>query len=147
MASFMQSTAIGKRCAFSQTLFRYPAEACMTMKLLCSRCAALIMPTTATRTGGLCMPCFTNRGAKPRHRPGVPHARNKVRFACFSCREAFKQIGSSTWDPGVPDRPFPCPECKQPMCRMGRYFKAPPRRAVRAWRDVQEMYLQGERFN
>jgi len=85
--------------------------------------------------------------ATPRHHPGVPHARNKVRFACFGCRKAFKQIGSSTWDVLIPRRPFPCPECKQPMARMGRYFKAPPQRAVRAWREVEERYLRGERFN
>ena len=30
----------------------------MTAKLPCSRCGAPIQPTTAARTGGLCMPCF-----------------------------------------------------------------------------------------
>jgi hypothetical protein len=30
---------------------------------------------------------------------------------------------------------------------MGRYFKAPPQRAVRAWRDLQEKYLSGARFD
>jgi hypothetical protein len=85
--------------------------------------------------------------AKARTAEGVPHATNKVRFACFACRKAFKQVGSSTWDAKVPRRPFPCPECKQPMARMGRYFKAPPKRAVRAWREVQEKYLRGVRFD
>jgi hypothetical protein len=85
--------------------------------------------------------------ATNRHNSGVPKATNKVRFACFACRKAFKQIGSSTWDPDVPQRPFPCPECKRPMARMGRYFKAPSQLVVRAWREVQEKYLRGERFN
>ena len=119
----------------------------MTTKLACSNRGALILPTTAARTGGACMPCFSDRGARARHHRGVPHATNKVRFACFTCRKAFKQIGSSAWDPDVPQRPFPCPECKEPMARMGRYFKAPPQRAVRAWHKVHEKYLQGERFN
>src|SRR5687768_33466 len=92
--------------------------------------------------GRLCMPCFTRRGVRARPYPGVPHATNKVRFACFTCRKAFKQHGSSTWDPGVPLRPYPCPQCKEPMARMGRHFKAPPQRAVRAWREVREKYLQ-----
>jgi hypothetical protein len=32
----------------------------VTTKLPCSRCGATILPTTATRTGGLCMPCFSD---------------------------------------------------------------------------------------
>ena len=78
---------------------------------------------------------------------GVPKATNKVRFACFACRKAFKQVGSSTWDDAVPRRAFPCPECKRPMARMGQYFKAPPQRARRAWAEVEVRYLAGERFD
>ena len=70
--------------------------------------------------------------------PGVPTATNKVHFACFACRKTFKQMGSSNWDSNVPERPFPC---------MGRYFKAPPRRSVRAWREVERKYQNGERFD
>jgi hypothetical protein len=79
--------------------------------------------------------------------PGVPTATNKVHFACFACRKTFKQMGSSNWDSNVPERPFPCPDCKQPMVRMGRYFKAPPRRSVRARREVERKYQNGERFD
>ncbi len=79
--------------------------------------------------------------------PGVPTATNKVHFACFACRKTFKQPGSSNWDSNVPERPFPCPECKVPMVRMGRYFKAPRQRAARAWREVERLYSGGERFN
>jgi hypothetical protein len=78
---------------------------------------------------------------------GVPSATNKVHFACFVCRKTFKQQGSSNWDSNVPERPFPCPECKRPMARMGRYFKAPPRRATKAWAAIESSYRSGERFD
>jgi len=71
---------------------------------------------------------------------------NEVPFACFDCRKAFKQRGSSNWHPDVPRRPFPCPVCKQPMIRLGRYFKAPPQRAARQWVKVELLYCFGERF-
>jgi hypothetical protein len=80
---------------------------------------------------------------KSRHEPT---ATNTVHFACFDCRKAFKQRGSSNWDPEVPPRPFPCPECERPMVRLGRYFKAPPRRATRQWLKVELLHHYGERF-
>jgi hypothetical protein len=85
--------------------------------------------------------------AGPRKGTGAPTATNKVHFACFVCRKCFKQQGSSNWDNNVPVRPFPCPNCKHSMVRMGRYFKAPPQRAVRAWREVERRYQEGERFD
>jgi hypothetical protein len=75
-----------------------------------------------------------------------PHPTNKVHFACFGCRKAFKQSGSSNWDPNIPQRPFACPDCRRPMARMGRYFKAPPRRAIAQWLKVELLYDYGERF-
>lgn len=71
---------------------------------------------------------------------------NTVHFACFHCRRVYKQQGSSNWDSSVPHRPFPCPNCKRAMTRLGRYFKAPPRRAVRQWEKVELLYRFGERF-
>lgn len=78
---------------------------------------------------------------------GIPQATNKVHFACFGCRKTFKQFGSSNWDSNVPERAFLCPECKAPMARLGRYFKAPRQRAIKAWRIVEERYQNGERFD
>src|SRR5579872_6267265 len=75
-----------------------------------------------------------------------PSATNTVHFACFQCRKAFKQRGSSNWNPDIPEQPFPCPECKRPMTRLGRYFKAPPQRAGRQWLKVELLYFYGERF-
>jgi hypothetical protein len=78
--------------------------------------------------------------AKARRKPTVT---NSVHFACFDCRKAFKQRGSSNWDPEVPQRSFLCPECKRPMTRLGRYFKAPPQRAKRQWLKVELLYHYG----
>jgi hypothetical protein len=85
--------------------------------------------------------------AGKRKGPGIPKASNKVHFVCFACRKTFKQQGSSNWDMNVPDRPFPCPNCKEPMNRMGRHFKAPSQLAIRAWREVEHRYQNGERFD
>ena len=78
---------------------------------------------------------------------GKPHPTNTVHFACFECRKSFKQQGSSNWDSEVPIRPFECPNCKKPMVRLGRYFKAPRQRAIKAWRDVERLYVEGMRFD
>jgi hypothetical protein len=77
---------------------------------------------------------------------GKPTASNTVHFACFNCRKAFKQRGSSNWDTQVPLRPFQCPDCKHPMARLDRYFKAPSQRASRQWLKVELLYHYGERF-
>ncbi|MBX7103689.1 MAG: hypothetical protein K1X57_06385 [Gemmataceae bacterium] len=47
----------------------------------------------------------------------------------------------------MPKRPFPCPNCKVPMVRLGRYFKAPRQRAVAAWKEVERLFSQGEHFD
>jgi hypothetical protein len=79
--------------------------------------------------------------------PGEPTPTNKVHFACFGCRKSFKQQGSSNWDDLIPKRPFPCPNCKKPMVRLGKHFKAPRTNAIRAWREVVRLYQTGERFD
>lgn len=75
-----------------------------------------------------------------------PTATNKVHFACFRCRKAFKQPESSNWNQAIPGRPFDCPNCKQPMTPLGRYFKAPSHRATRQWLKVELLAHFGERF-
>lgn len=84
--------------------------------------------------------------AGPRPGSGEPTPTNRVHFACFACRKGFKQRGSSDWDSNVDARPYPCPECRAPMARLGPHFRAPRQRAVRAWRAVERLYQQGERF-
>ncbi len=83
---------------------------------------------------------------KPHAKETGGHSTNTVHFACFDCRVAFKQPESSNWDHRVAERPFDCPNCKQPMVRLGRYFQAPPKRAFRQWLKVELLYQYGERF-
>jgi len=83
---------------------------------------------------------------KPKAEQIAGHPTNTVHFACFECRAAFKQPNSSNWDTRVAERPFDCPNCKEPMVRLGRYFKAPPKRAIRQWIKVELLYQYGERF-
>jgi hypothetical protein len=75
-----------------------------------------------------------------------PSATNKVHFACFDCRKTFKQPESSNWNSAIPLRPLDCPNCKQPMVRLGRHFQAPPQRAARQWLKVELLHAFGERF-
>ena len=58
-------------------------------------------------------------------------------FACFHCRKAFKQPGSAEWQAAAARRPFPCPECGEPMSDLGSDFKAPRQRDVRQWLKVE----------
>lgn len=71
-----------------------------------------------------------------------PH---KQHFACFACRKAFKQPGSET--SGVEaERPFPCPQCGEPMAVVGRDFQAPPQRAEKQWLLVEVLHSFGVIF-
>ena len=71
----------------------------------------------------------------------------KQHYACFGCRKAFKP--RRVKDEFVRDeegnrrrRVVKCPECQQPMKAMGILFRAPSKRAVKAWRKLKELALQ-----
>jgi len=74
---------------------------------------------------------------------------HKQHFACFQCRKAFKRRWPCDYLPrGVlASRPFPCPQCGQPMNDMGVDFKAPPQNAQRQWPKVAVLYSFGIRFD
>ena len=74
---------------------------------------------------------------------------HKQHFACFQCRKAFKRRWPCDYlSHGVAaSRPFPCPQCGQPMSDMGIDFKAPPRNAQRQWLKVAVLYSFGIRFD
>jgi hypothetical protein len=63
------------------------------------------------------------------------HASVMQHYACFACRKAFKVRGTYPHTTA----PAPCPECKGPMTAMGILFRAPPQRAVKAWRRLEEL--------
>jgi hypothetical protein len=76
-------------------------------------------------------------------------AEHPQHHACFGCRKAFKQRGSThpSWSwITVPDRPFPCPVCKVPMAALGRDFAAPPQRARAQWLKVELLHSFGVAF-
>jgi len=72
----------------------------------------------------------------------------KVPFLCFSCRLAVKHNLSGylveySDIPRLEQRPyseFRCPQCHQPMAFLGRYFKVPPRAAIKEWRKVEMLW-------
>jgi hypothetical protein len=64
------------------------------------------------------------------------HCGHKQHFACFTCRKAYKARGTNG---DSTDRAFNCPECKQTMTPMGFLFRAPRRRAIKAWKRLEEL--------
>ena len=41
----------------------------MATKIPCTKCGAMILPTTAEKNGGLCMPCVSPDKLKKKHKP------------------------------------------------------------------------------
>jgi len=104
-------------------------------KVPCSGCGALILPTTAARTGGLCMPCSTGQRVRkqppgqsksgteePRSTPApdLPNiipgqtptpepVMDDIRFSCPACG-AKLAIEAAAAGLSVP-----CPECSKPI--------------------------------
>lgn len=69
----------------------------------------------------------------------------KEHFVCFTCRKMFKK--QSYWELPKGDRPVTheeyrpsCPQCGEPMHNMGKEFKPPRQRAVKAWRDIGQRH-------
>src|SRR5262245_15363180 len=69
--------------------------------------------------------------------------RRKKHYACFRCRKAFKQRGSSDPQAEGAHRHFPCPECGGLMRDMGADFKAPVQRNARQWQKVEVLASYG----
>ncbi len=69
------------------------------------------------------------------------HCNYKQHFACFACRKAFKAGNEFVYDGagGYARRVVACPDCGEPMRAMGLLFRAPRRRAVKAWRRLEEL--------
>jgi DNA-directed RNA polymerase subunit RPC12/RpoP len=63
----------------------------------------------------------------------------RMHYACLACRKVFRLRHD--------ERKFPCPECGGLMRAVGRDFKAPPRRDVKAWRLVKLLLLEDIRWH
>lgn len=68
-------------------------------------------------------------------------------FVCFVCRKSFKV----EWNDFPPSKNCPevlgrrCPECARQLVYAGRYFKAPPKNALKQWRKVALLFRRGWR--
>lgn len=79
-------------------------------------------------------------------------SRISLHWVCFACRKQFREAFQV---PVVPDdrdalldlqRVHRCPEYKQPMVDMGRYFRPPARRRRREWEQLRRLAEHGFRF-
>ena len=68
-------------------------------------------------------------------------------FVCFNCRKSFKIV----WSGFSPGKNSPkisghrCPQCVAQLVYAGRYFKAPPKNALKQWRKVALLFQHGWR--
>src|SRR5688500_14781128 len=78
-----------------------------------------------------------SRQPKPKPKYHVPLSHSYVtyylHYACFKCRKTFRRHAALS--------DTHCPECGSEMRSMGRYFKAPRQRDIKAWRVIK-MALQ-----
>ena len=62
-------------------------------------------------------------------------------YACFDCRKCFH---SANWERKLSQVvTHLCPECRQPMHRMGVDFKAPRHADIRQWGKIQMLSAHG----
>lgn len=71
------------------------------------------------------------------------HCGCKQHFACFACRKAFKAKDEFVSDGagGSRRRKVVCPDCNEPMRPMGLLFRAPSKRAVKAWKRLETLAM------
>ncbi|MET0308776.1 MAG: hypothetical protein ABW023_08725 [Sphingomonas sp.] len=60
-----------------------------------------------------------------------------IAHACFDCRKSWKR-------PDADDHV--CPECRKPLARMGRSFRAPRKASDDQWEKVRILWKAGFRF-
>ena len=71
-------------------------------------------------------------------------------FVCFGCRKSFKKSAPDfkpffLTDAEIGRARFACPQCKQNLHFVGRYFKTPRFCDLKQWRKVGMLYEQGWR--
>ena len=66
----------------------------------------------------------------------------KQHYVCFTCRKMFRQ------HKGYPeDRTHLCPQCRQPMARLGREFWTPRKNNTEQWKKLEMLYHAGVTFD
>jgi hypothetical protein len=73
--------------------------------------------------------------------------RYKPHLACFVCRRAFRRRLKADIEGQTLDMPARCPECGGLAADMGLDFAPPPRRDVRAWALLAELFEAGITFH
>lgn len=73
----------------------------------------------------------------------------KSHYACFSCRKAFKRklLRDVTGDDDFEQKEARCPDCGGLMADMGKDFEAPPRKQVKKWEHLKDLYSVGITFH
>lgn len=75
----------------------------------------------------------------------------KPHYACFACRKSFKRRLSKDIDRDYDkDKIIPeakCPECGELMADMGLDFEAPPKKDVKKWEHMKNLYTGGITFH
>lgn len=73
-------------------------------------------------------------------------AKNKMRqynlehWVCFECRKMFKRpfrVENDGSHPKAPERPYVCPQCREPMINMGMYFEPPRQNDLASWKRMR----------
>ena len=72
----------------------------------------------------------------------------KPHLVCFDCRKMFRRRLLADIKSGQKDSiEAKCPQCSGLMASMGLDFKAPPKKDVKAWKYVQNLYAVGITFH
>lgn len=73
----------------------------------------------------------------------------KQHYACFHCRKSFKWPRDAHRAPPAERTPaeVKCPQCGEPMARMGLDFQVPRQRDTRQWRTVERLFQRGYAYH
>jgi hypothetical protein len=92
------------------------------------------------------------------HHSATGLAVQRERWVCLDCRKMFRPYLAHGAVPlgrrakaGTQHAPSlaaaPCPQCRQPMQRVGRYFKPPKQRNIKQWAKVRLLIAHGVDFH
>jgi len=69
-------------------------------------------------------------------RRGSPYADS---YVCFPCKRSYKQTTE-------PERARKCPQCAEPIVKMGRAFRPPKKSDIEQWKKVKKLRDAGYLF-